>query len=450
MAAREGFLNENNPPPRGAPADDVREELAEHRERQEKRAREHLPERVQQYRDEASHDVQRSTQRQPGRERETDAEHPQHIAVDARDRERERELTPHLAQKREHAQEQARRERERKAQHEESSDEIRDDINLTRARLDQTIDTLQLRLTPRYMAQQTMDKIKHRSTRAGNRFTRLVRENPMPAMVSGLGLAWLIGAGMRSRKSSQPRGGRQPATPYDTEVRARQNLYEAGMESQGSAYPPPEQYAYESEHPSEGRSEGMTQKASEYGEQAREKASEYGEQAKRYGQQAKQKAGEYGQQIREQAGEMGEHLRSGTHQVSEKASDLFERHPLSVGLGIMAAGLALGMLLPATRRENEMLGKQRDKLFRQAKTYGSDLAERGQAVAQRATEAAKEAASEEGLSAEQASKEGEDVARRAGDVAAEAGKAAREEAKQQGLTGEEKQSKRPGGDQSQS
>jgi hypothetical protein len=44
------------------------------------------------------------------------------------------------------------------------------------------------------------------------------------------------------------------------------------------------------------------------------------------------------------------------------AADLARENPLAVGAGALVAGVAVGLLLPSTRREDELLGKTRDQL----------------------------------------------------------------------------------------
>lgn len=62
----------------------------------------------------------------------------------------------------------------------------------------------------------------------------------------------------------------------------------------------------------------------------------------------------------------GEKARSGGEAVSRKYHTLKETSPFTLGLGALGVGLLLGLLLPSTQREDELLGRTRDSLLNQA------------------------------------------------------------------------------------
>jgi len=53
-------------------------------------------------------------------------------------------------------------------------------------------------------------------------------------------------------------------------------------------------------------------------------------------------------------------------QVESMVKSTFDTNPLAIGLGVLAAGLAIGLAIPTTRKENELLGGARDRLAHQA------------------------------------------------------------------------------------
>ena len=77
-----------------------------------------------------------------------------------------------------------------------------------------------------------------------------------------------------------------------------------------------------------------------------------------------------------------------------------EEYPLAVGIGFAALGALIGVLLPRTRREDELLGEQSDRLIKATKEKGEELLERGKVVAQRVAESALDEASQQGLTPE--------------------------------------------------
>lgn len=57
-----------------------------------------------------------------------------------------------------------------------------------------------------------------------------------------------------------------------------------------------------------------------------------------------------------------------------------EENPIMVGVAGLAAGLLIGALLPATRRENRYLGPYADDMRREGVRYARDVAQQGREV----------------------------------------------------------------------
>jgi hypothetical protein len=78
-----------------------------------------------------------------------------------------------------------------------------------------------------------------------------------------------------------------------------------------------------------------------------------------------------------------------------------EERPLAVGVAALALGLLAGVALPATRREDQLLGDARDDLLDSAREAGRDALEQGKEVARSAVERVKESVREQELTPEQ-------------------------------------------------
>jgi ElaB/YqjD/DUF883 family membrane-anchored ribosome-binding protein len=63
---------------------------------------------------------------------------------------------------------------------------IEHDIDQTRARVDQVLDALQAKLSPRELRAQARHFVQERSTRLAKRVGRNVRNNPLPVVVGVL------------------------------------------------------------------------------------------------------------------------------------------------------------------------------------------------------------------------------------------------------------------------
>jgi ElaB/YqjD/DUF883 family membrane-anchored ribosome-binding protein len=74
-----------------------------------------------------------------------------------------------------------------------------------------------------------------------------------------------------------------------------------------------------------------------------------------------------------EAAELGRQAYEGIERAGARAVEVSERNPLALGLFALAAGAAAAMLLPPTRRENELLGQTRDRLLESAQRSAAEL-----------------------------------------------------------------------------
>ena len=79
-----------------------------------------------------------------------------------------------------------------------------------------------------------------------------------------------------------------------------------------------------------------------------------------------------------------------------RVKDTAERNPLGLAVGAAAVGFVAGLVLPATRVENERMGEMSDRLVEAAKETAGDAVERGKQVAQDAAGTAMESGRQQG------------------------------------------------------
>ena len=120
---------------------------------------------------------------------------------------------------------------------------------------------------------------------------------------------------------------------------------------------------------------------------------------------------------RSRSQEMGHSLQSGYATGTERFSEAVEEYPLGVGIGFAALGALVGILLPRTRREDELLGERSDELLDVVKEKGKESFERGKAVVERVAETALDEAQRQGLTPEAAGHTLSALASKAGEVA---------------------------------
>jgi ElaB/YqjD/DUF883 family membrane-anchored ribosome-binding protein len=93
-----------------------------------------------------------------------------------------------------------------------------------------------------------------------------------------------------------------------------------------------------------------------------------------------------------------------------------EERPLAVGVAALAIGLLAGVAMPATRREDELLGDARDELLDSAREAGRDALEKGREVARSAVERVRESVRDQELAPEQLVEKARHVTRDAADT----------------------------------
>jgi gas vesicle protein len=76
--------------------------------------------------------------------------------------------------------------------------------------------------------------------------------------------------------------------------------------------------------------------------------------------------------------------------------DTAERNPLGLAIGGAAVGFLAGLLIPATRAEDERMGEMSDRVVDAAKETAGEAVERGREVAATAADAAKDSGREQG------------------------------------------------------
>ncbi|MEO6002936.1 MAG: hypothetical protein ABIZ04_13230 [Opitutus sp.] len=310
------------------------------------------------------------------------------------------------------------------------SESIRSEIDSTRGRMDDTIDQLENRLQGRHLLDEIvgffrrgdddgkMGEWREKIGRSAGTVVDSVKAHPLPLILIGAGVGWLIYQNRVSRSSS--------TRDYDyTDDDYLSSGYESygssssGLESGAGAYGSKGAFGSTGEDISSSASSVAGQakeKLSELGSQAREKVSNLTERGREKLEAAREKASQLGQDAKER----GRQLYSRTR---DQVANTANQHPLELGIGFLALGVIAGMAIPTpeavTRRLNPAAGK-----LRQA---GTDLVEKGKRIAQAATEAARAEAKTQGLTLDRVRDQASAVAQRAGE-------AAKDSARQEGIT----------------
>ncbi len=248
---------------------------------------------------------------------------------------------------------------------EDEVEELRLELARTRAQMSETIYALQERANPDYVRHQAAEQIRNTAQNSG--VARTIRENPVPAALTGaglVGLPWLIAS---ARNQGAERGSEQ------------HNLPHAGYGDpymRESSYGSSTSYGY-------GNYREERSRAGQGADQARQRASERASQA---GDQAQ----EHAQRAQAQAQEKAQRAKGGFQQA-------LQENPLALGAAAIGLGVAVGLALPSTAKEDEIMGETRDQLVNRAQRSAQDATQRAQRVIGEAKETAEEEARRQDL-----------------------------------------------------
>jgi ElaB/YqjD/DUF883 family membrane-anchored ribosome-binding protein len=228
-------------------------------------------------------------------------------------------------------------------------EEIERRIEDTRQRMSSDISALSNKLRPRNLAAQAGEAITEKARDTGTGFLGMLRDNPLPALALGASLGWLIYSARRDDSGRE--------TDF-----MEQNNY-TGVERRVGGYQNMSGFRRRfDDFEGKSRIERVKSTASRISDQVSDKAHELSHRAADVADTAREKAGEVAEQARARAGQLKAGAERGMRQLDRETHE----HPLRVAAGAAIAGLALGMLLPGTRRENKVMGGARDELMDRA------------------------------------------------------------------------------------
>ncbi|MFC3713629.1 DUF3618 domain-containing protein [Sphingoaurantiacus capsulatus] len=252
------------------------------------------------------------------------------------------------------------------------------DAEQARERIAQTFDDLQEKLSPRNLATEAVEALQDKGRDLVDGATARVKQHPVVTAV----VAAAAGAAMFGRRKLGKDG--------DYKFDAYDDVYgddmNDGVETAST--------------PAKGEQTGVLNRARDRAGEARDYASEKLAAA------------------RERTSDYASRAKAKASKARRAAGEGVKENPLAVALVGVAAGALIGALLPRTRREDELLGEQRDRLV------GA-----GKAAAKAAVDTAKAELGERGLTLNAAKAKLDEVGNHAKDVARSASKAAADRAR---------------------
>jgi ElaB/YqjD/DUF883 family membrane-anchored ribosome-binding protein len=268
-------------------------------------------------------------------------------------------------------------------------EEIQEDVRRARSVIKEDIRELGERFKPEHLKQNAMDArysakdhaleaVSERGRRAAGAAKNVVQENGAPLLLIGLGAGWLLMSQAKKRRAQQewyePSGG----------AAFESGGYRGAF--QGAGYPgeyarerSPDAASYAGRSEAYGSDSGYAAERAGFPAEplARDEvwsgSPPQGEPGPSRTQRLREGLGRYREQLHDKRAHLMDVSRERAQHARARSRDFASENPLAVGAAILAAGVGIGMLLPETRRENQLLGPTRDRLIGQARGIAQEV-----------------------------------------------------------------------------
>jgi len=324
------------------------------------------------------------------------------------------------------------------------SDQIKAEIDQTRERMDHTLSELGERLNPRHLMDEVVEyfrdnqnaaKIKEGASRAGRALLDAIQEHPLPLLLVGGGLAWLAVEQRRRSQGYYPDAEDYEEAEYLTDMDTSWDeegpaFVESGVEiemsecddlpSQGSSF------KSSTMEKAQQIKEHLTAGAHSAKEKVTEAAGKVGEKARHLRDQTRERTAALSARTRQLSSRIKQRASHAYHRTEDSLANASDSYPLAVGVGCLTIGLLAGLLLPRTRKEDEMIGETSEQFRDRAKLRGKEVLERGRKAAKAAVHAVSEQAKTQGFTPEA-------IKEKVRHVAEEVRESARESVRHEGL-----------------
>jgi hypothetical protein len=242
-----------------------------------------------------------------------------------------------------------------------------------------------------------MTEVLERSSSFVRDLGEAARENPVSAVLIGMGALWLFGGGAFAiARSTADRTAADddwmPNSPGGVS-RGRNAAVDSGSK--------------------------LGANVTSAAEKLKTNASAAIESASRFGREQAKTVSHYARSIPDSGAEM-------VGSVRASLTELFESQPLALGAIGLAIGAGIAAAVPVTKTESEYLGEASDTFKEKVKQFADEQSTRAGEVANEALKSAAEEAQRQGLTVGEAKSAADEVSNKVGRVADAAGKAASE------------------------
>lgn len=273
---------------------------------------------------------------------------------------------------------------------------IERDLARTRARMDGRLGELQDKLSPGTIVN---DALAHFTGGDGAAFARdlveRLKANPLPALVTGIGLAWLMASSNRPAQPVRARIG-------GSDITARLRAAEAEVVRQPDEHPDAHAGRIDD---ARGKVLGIARQASDtavsYSQRIRDAmaaaAQSVRETTHDLTASASHAAHDFGNMVQRSSGSTQQGISSMTHSTRNTLSSI-SGNPLALGALAAVVGLLAESLIPTGEEEEHALGTTAGRLRAAGRDLAQDVVDRGGRIASETLGAVKDSADAHGLS----------------------------------------------------
>jgi len=228
------------------------------------------------------------------------------------------------------------------------------EIDQTRANMDRTLGALERKFSPGQLLDQAMEFARENGGEFANNLGRSVKENPVPALLTAVGIVWMVASSNRPKPSL--------ADAYDDRY-GRDDFNAVDFDDTDYEDNAGDQKA------------GLTDKAQRLKASAEGTLSEAGQRMKSAAERTRQKLAGTKDTVSARLRRTSGTAQVQTQRVREGFNSLLTEQPLLLGALGIAVGAAIGAALPATEQEDRLFGSARDKALSEVKQRGTEAYE---------------------------------------------------------------------------
>jgi Protein of unknown function (DUF3618) len=246
------------------------------------------------------------------------------------------------------------------------SETLEREVNQTRDEMNQTLDSLERKLTAGQLLDQCLKFFGKSGSEIGSSIGNCIKENPMPVALTATGIAWMIfGSGNRS------------ARDYSVYTHDRIDYSDDGpLAGMGEKL---ESSATAARSQLAGSTQAVKDTVSSTSDTVRQGINRSSDAVRDGVNRTSATVKDTVRRTRASAQMQAERAREGFN-------SLLEEQPLILAALGIALGAAIGAALPSTEQEDRLVGEMRDKAMEKAKQLGGEAYEKGREAAKQGIE----------------------------------------------------------------